>query len=135
LNFSPAFPALSLLDLHPYNAPPLVDDSKRGFMAVFAFITQLTFFVMLLPYNIVEKSPIDPKDDFSEIVFIMIASTAMFGLTLSLQHVHAARFNSSMMLLREENANEIQRKERSQQRNRSLSTYIYAQTLNRPKFT
>ena len=147
LRIAQGYAALRSLRDHQYNvyeyaylvssAPPSADASKRvGFMAIFAFITQLTFFIVLSSYNIVEKKVrIDPKEDFfAEVVFIMIASTAMFGLTLSLQYVNAARFNSSMMFLREENANEIRRKERSRQRNRSLSTYIYAQTLNRPKF-
>ena len=147
LRIAQGYAALRSLRDHQYNvyeyaylvssAPPSADASKRvGFMAIFAFITQLTFFVSLSSYNIVEKEVrIDPKEDyFAEVVFIMIASTAMFGLTLSLQYVNASRFNSSMIFLREENANEIRRKERSRQKNRSLSTYIYARTLNRPKF-
>jgi len=147
LRIAKGYAALRSLHDHQYNvyeyaylvssAPPSADGSKRvGFMAVFAFITQLTFFVSLTSYNIVEKEVrIDPREDFfAEVVFIMIASTAMFGLTLSLQYVNAARFNSSMIFLREENADEIRRKERSLQKKRSLSTFIYAQTLNRPKF-
>lgn len=50
----------------------------------------------------------------------------MFGLALSLQYVNAARFNSSMTFLREEDATKIRRMRRSP------STYAYARTLNRP---
>jgi hypothetical protein len=147
LRIANGYAALRSLHDHQYNvykyaylvssAPPSADVSKRvGFMAIFAFITQLTFFLVLSSYNIVEKEVcIDPKEDFfAEVVFIMIASTTMFGLTLSLQYVNASRFNSSMIFLREENANKIRRREQSRLKIRSLSTYIYAQTLNRPKF-
>ncbi len=83
LRIAQGYAALRSLRDHQYNvyeyaylvssAPPSADASKRvGFMAIFAFITQLTFFVSLSSYNIVEKEVrINPKEDyFAEVVFI-----------------------------------------------------------------
>lgn len=146
LRIANGYAALRILHGHQYNvyeyaylvssAPLSADVSKRvGFMAIFAFITQLTFFLSLTSYNIVEVNvKIDPTEEyFWEVVFIMIASTTMFGFTIFLQYHNASRFNRSMIFLREEHADKIQRMERSQTK-RSRSTYTYARTLNRPKF-
>ncbi len=57
-------------------------------MVIFSLVTQLSFFLRLSFYNIVEQNiSINPMQDyFVEVVLIMIISTLMFGVTLYLQY-------------------------------------------------
>jgi len=146
LRIAKGYAALLNLHDHQYNVyeyaylissvPSSNDVSKRtSFMAIFAFVSQVVFFFALSHYNIMSlQVTIDPTESyFLWIVFIMIASSAMFGHTLMNQFHDATNFNTSMTFLREEQAAEIERMERDMSTKHSPSTYTYARTLNRPK--
>jgi len=146
LRIAKGYAALLNLHDHQYNVyeyaylissvPSSNDVSKRtSFMAIFAFVSQVVFFFALSQYNIMSlQVTIDPTESyFLWIVFIMIASSAMFGHTLMNQFHDATNFNTSMTFLREEQAAEIERMERDMSTKHSPSTYTYARTLNGPK--
>jgi hypothetical protein len=84
-----------------FSAPPSASKQSSywrvGVMTIFSLVTQLSFFLRLPSYNIVEM-----QDYFVEVVLIMIVSTVMFGVTLYLQYANAARYNFPMMFLRDE---------------------------------
>lgn len=146
LRIAKGYAALRNLHDHQYNVyeyaylissvPSSNDVSKRtSFMAIFAFVSQVVFFFALSHYNIMSlQVTIDPTESyFLWIVFIMIASSAMFGHTLMNQFHDATNFNTSMTFLREEQAAEIECMERDMATKHSPSTNTYARTLNRPK--
>jgi len=75
-----------------FSAPPSASEQSSywrvGVMVIFSLVTQLSFFLRLSFYNIVEQNiSINPMQDyFVEVVLIMIISTLMFGVTLYLQY-------------------------------------------------